>query len=426
MPPEMVASNIDKKNDAKKAVDPFANMDEAKLRTLPVVGSGGLRKFIVKNNIFKGISNLKKKELIDDVLVSKWWRDNIISPSKGKPTKKADKPTKKANKPTKDRAKDVADLGKSLKLRQELQRDLRICEDRIKKRDESIIERDDEIKALNLLIKKKVKKSVKKVDENFEEPKKANGNTRSNNLKVSDIEDIMGKSDSSSESSTSVPPPPPLPPPPKTQAEPIATQTEGDEIPTDSSTQTPPPHTEGLITHQEPQKQNVDAGHTIINMYCGGNHHPDYPVPQSVVRHALNINQAPLYQQQDMAEFLRREEQQQTEPSRRAEPKQSLSDIRGKFSKPAKKFEPVKTIKPNKPIDFDKQKKPQITKKVEEEPEKKSAFEDDDEEEEDEVDKIRRIKREEVARETGKSKGKGFSDAFKRRLEEKLGAGKKS
>ena len=381
--------------------DPFSNMNEEKLRTLPVIGVGGLRKFVVKNNIFKGISNLKKGELINDILVSKWWRDNITN----KTSKKSDDISKKSDDKSddeskkKNKAKDVADLAKSLKLRQELQRDLRICEDRIKKRDKSIIERDDEIEALNLLIKKRVdkkdKKSVKKVKKSDKEVDKLvdelkdDEDLRPNNLQVSDIQDIMG--DSKPPSPPPAPPiPPPIAPPPK------------EPIPTDSSTQTPPPHTEGLITHQEPQKQNVDAGHTIVNVYCGGNHHPDYPVPQSVVRQALNANKAPLYQQQDIGNFLR--------------------DEARNFNKPAKKFEPVKTITPNKPIDFEKTKrKPERTTQTEDEPLKKSSFEDDDEEEEDEVDRLRRLKREEVARETGKSKGRGFSDAFKRRLEEKLG-----
>ena len=406
--------------------DPFSNMNEEKLRSLPVVGVGGLRKFVVKNNIFRGISNLKKRELINDILVSKWWRDNITD----KTSKKSDDKSKKSDDESKkDRAKNVDDLSKSLKLRQELQRDLRICEDRIKKRDKSIIERDDEIESLNLLIKKRVdkkgKKSVKKVKKSVKKDKKLDElkddelkvdelkddeDSRPNNLQVSDIQDIMGDS-----KPPIAPPPPPIAPPPPPIAPPPPPK---EPISTDSSTQTPPPHTEGLITHQEPQKQNVNAGHTIVNMYCGGNHHPDYPVPQSVVRQALNANQAPLYQQQDIGNFLRDEARnfQQTEP------KQSLSDIKSKFNKPAKKFEPVKTITPNKPIDFEKTKrKPERSTQTDDEPPKKSAFEDDDEEEEDEVDRLRRLKREEVARETGKSKGKGFSDAFKRRLEEKLG-----
>ena len=95
--------------------------------------------------------------------------------------------------------------------------------------------------------------------------------------------------------------------------------------------------------------------------------------------------------------------------------------IKSKFNKPAKKFEPVKTITPNKPIDFSKKEK---VKKDDDKDDKKSAFEDDSDEEEDEVERMKRLKREEVQRETGKSKGKGFSDAFKKRLEEKLGARK--
>ena len=221
---------------------------------------------------------------------------------------------------------------------------------------------------------------------------------------------------------SSVPTPPNIPPPPPPKlSKTTDTQTETPAT-NEISTQTPapPPNTEGVITHKDIEKKTIDNGHTIINMYCGGNHHPDYPVPQSVVRSALNVNQQPLNQQKDMSDFLR-QESINFENFKKQQQQPTMSDIKSKFNKPAKKFEPVKTITPNKPIDFSKKEK---VKKDDDKDDKKSAFEDDSDEEEDEIERMKRLKREEVARETGKSKGKGFSEAFKRRLEEKLGARK--
>ena len=39
-----------------------------------------------------------------------------------------------------------------------------------------------------------------------------------------------------------------------------------------------------------PDKKNVDLGHTIINVYVSGSDHPNFPIPQSVVRKALDAN----------------------------------------------------------------------------------------------------------------------------------------
>jgi acid stress-induced BolA-like protein IbaG/YrbA len=50
-----------------------------KLKKLNVTGVGGLREIVVKNRIFKGISNLKKKQIIEGILSSEWWKTNGIS-----------------------------------------------------------------------------------------------------------------------------------------------------------------------------------------------------------------------------------------------------------------------------------------------------------------------------------------------------------
>jgi hypothetical protein len=36
--------------------------------------------------------------------------------------------------------------------------------------------------------------------------------------------------------------------------------------------------------------ERISVGHAIINIYTGGSSHPDYPIPQSVVKSALNAN----------------------------------------------------------------------------------------------------------------------------------------
>jgi hypothetical protein len=87
---------------------------------MSVVGKGGLRDFVVKNKIFKGIGNMKKQQFIDDILISKWWRDNIgvvnVDNMGGAETKKD------------TRGKRTKSLDESFKLRQKLQQDLQLCE----------------------------------------------------------------------------------------------------------------------------------------------------------------------------------------------------------------------------------------------------------------------------------------------------------
>lgn len=474
--------------------DPFKGMDEEKLKKLPVLGKKGLRAFIVKNNIFKGIGNLKKQQLIDDVLVSKWWRDNI-SGEKTKPLKKGASDEEKATK----KEKEVKDLSEALKKRQKLQNELRDCESRISKKNKGLAEKDDEISKLNKLIEesskkkkpkprkkkskkkklierpdnlkldldeellklipklddavdeldetqtkkdemvKEIQKIIEKSDIEDVEPKKVEEVLLETTVKIAEvINDLDDEPEKDKEKAveevsevitnwwsdnnlsdffsgtTSAPPPAPPLSPKKQPAKPIETQTEPQTK--DAETQTDSPN-ERFITHKEPQRRNIDNGHTIVNMYCGGNNHPDFPVPQSVVRQALDANQQPLFQQQQVGEFLR--EQQQP-------PQQSLSSLKSKFNAPVRKFETVKSADRIQK----KQDKPPVSQKTTEqttqtEPRPKSRFEDDSDEEEDEADRLRRLRREEIAREFAGSKKKGFSEAFKARLSEKLGVGKK-
>lgn len=160
-----------------------------------------------------------------------------------------------------------------------------------------------------------------------------------------------------------------------------------------------------LISKKENDKKQMDLGHTIVNIYCGGNSHPDYPIPQSVVRNALNSQNLEPPLQKQVEQFLRQEAIQTP-----------LSDIKKKFSKteiPAvKKFPKVETTKPLQ--------KPILPTKTE--VKTSSNFEDDDEEEETSEERAKRERAEEIAKEIGKSKGKGKTEKFKSRLEGILGA----
>ena len=44
---------------------------------------------------------------------------------------------------------------------------------------------------------------------------------------------------------------------------------------------------------KKPYKTMETVGHTIVNVYCGGSSHPDFPVPQSIVRKALEAEKLP-------------------------------------------------------------------------------------------------------------------------------------
>ena len=44
---------------------------------------------------------------------------------------------------------------------------------------------------------------------------------------------------------------------------------------------------------KKPYKTLETVGHTIVNVYCGGSSHPNFPVPQSIVRKALEAEKLP-------------------------------------------------------------------------------------------------------------------------------------
>ena len=51
---------------------------EDDLKKMRVTGKDGLRELVVREKIFTGISSLKKKEIIDRIIDSKWWSRNCV------------------------------------------------------------------------------------------------------------------------------------------------------------------------------------------------------------------------------------------------------------------------------------------------------------------------------------------------------------
>ena len=115
---------------------------------------------------------------------------------------------------------------------------------------------------------------------------------------------------------------------------------------------------EGFISYHDKDKKMIDTGHSIINIYCGGSNHPDFPIPQSLARQALNAQQMPLFQQQQLGQFL---QQQQPVPiqgiPQQAIP-QPIPHPSHENLKPVKKFPPVETTKPLEKIISTEPKKP--------------------------------------------------------------------
>jgi hypothetical protein len=446
-----------KAKDKKKEVveDPFKDMTEEKLSKLKVLGKDGLRAFIVKNKIFSGISNLSKKQLISDVLISEWWRDNIIN--KGK------KPIKKVA--PKKTVKGIEKLpeSKDMKTRQKLQNELRECEARIAKRDALLAKKDTELKKRDEKDAEELKKrAVKAIKEDIKDVKEAEtpvekkeavkelvkevvktdvvekALTRPDNIAIDDTLEIFEMLSKQTGVSINK-----LDDDDKTAIKDGLKKAIDKEIkaPIDkeikkvvkkevkgvsSNGKTAEQH--GLISHHG--NGSIDVGHTVINLYTNGSQHPDFPIPQSVVRQALQAQQMPLQEQHRVAEGLRTYVPESPpiqgipkEVIPREVPHPSHSSIRSRFERsssvpPVKKFP---TVKPPDRIKKEQTKPPVQQDEPEEDEFKPSAFDDDSEEEEEPADKARRLRREQVAKETGRSRGKGRTDKFKNKLDGLLG-----
>ena len=71
---------------------------EDDLKKMRVTGKDGLRELVVREKIFTGISSLKKKEIVDRIIDSKWWSRNCVDETDApkKLTKKQQKEKLKA------------------------------------------------------------------------------------------------------------------------------------------------------------------------------------------------------------------------------------------------------------------------------------------------------------------------------------------
>jgi hypothetical protein len=402
-------------------------MTEDKLRNLSVID---LRKFVVKNKIFKGISNLKKREFINTILSSKWWKDNI---SKVVPVVSSD-------------------------LKKQLEDDIKKCEKKLKETKKKIKPNRDEPKEQKTNSDREQKtNSDREQKTNSDREQKTNSDreqktNRPDNINFAD-DDILTKllpkiiNDGLDE----------LPAEknePKEQL-PILPQI----IPLEFFNEKHSEIDDDLLSHKEPQKKNIDIGHTIINIYCNGNKDPNIPIPQDVVREAINANNAPLYNQQELIEWIKeylksqkdddKEEQNQSQnapiyntyiygghqmpqqqmPQQMPQqqmpqqmPQQTMSNIRSQFNKePVKKWGDVKgadvlksktadeanVSKPNK--DEPKEEKKDEIKEV-------KKFIDDIVEEETKIEKLKRETDEQIKNAMAQSSGNFKSEKFRNRL----------
>ena len=190
----------------------------------------------------------------------------------------------------------------------------------------------------------------------------------------------------------------------------------------------------GLLSHHDEKKKTLDVGNTIINMYCGGSSHPDFPVPQSLVRTALNAQQLPLERQKVVGHDLRQRAKES--PQFQGIPTQhvpspvkheSHKNILSKWKAKAKKFPAVKTVTPLKQIAFpDETPDAKTETKTASRPKRKSmrAVEEDVVVEETPVEEARRLRQEDLQElmEIGRSdtKAKEKRESIKARLESKL------
>jgi hypothetical protein len=392
------------------------------LEKLNVTGVGGLRDLVVKNKIFKGIANLKKKQIIEDILSSDWWKKNGINDEV-----KEEKEGKEEKEEKEGKTEQPTTLKECLTQKQKLRNEIRELERRIKDRDKILKQKQDEEKKQEEEIRenrekrkqrKKENREKKKVESILNTKETQTDEIKENNIEIKkeleEIEEIEEKINKDAKEVKEI----------ETQTE----ETQTEEIKTLPLSHSP--HTEGLISHKEEQKKNVDVGHTIVNVYCGGHQSPNYPVPQYVVRQALNSNNLPLHQQQEIGDMMKQEAPQFTQappqftqappqappqaPQFTQAPTQAPPTAPPAPKSQVRKFPPVQTIKPVRISDI----KPK---------------DKDDDESEDEIEKEERLEREEDQRiqklkeerlaEARSGKQRGFNPKFMERLAQKLSAG---
>ena len=142
------------------------------------------------------------------------------------------------------------------------------------------------------------------------------------------------------------PPPTPAPPPPPPPAPPISPPKKEKTIDLSKESKEveevePNIHNIHLkFKKGEKMQKKLDLGHTIVNIFVGSNQHPDYPIPQSLVRSALNAQNLPENKQKEMAQFLRQEAKNTPVHENVPQPVSIVQE---------KKWAPVRTTPPQKP-----------------------------------------------------------------------------
>ena len=127
------------------------------LKKLNVTGVGGLRDLVVKNKIFKGIANLKKKQIIEDILSSDWWKTNGISEEN-----KEEKEGKEEKEEKEFKTEQPKTLKQCLTQKQKLRNEIRELERRIKDRDKVLKQKQDEEKKKKMKLENNEKKGRNK------------------------------------------------------------------------------------------------------------------------------------------------------------------------------------------------------------------------------------------------------------------------
>ena len=179
---------LDKKEDAR----PLMNIEDLKNRSVKE-----LRKIVVSNKLFSGISKLRKAELIEKISNTPWFKEKSL------PKPEAKRPTIKN------------EYVKALQEQRELKKEIQ-------------------------MLKKQLEENEKKTGTENRDAKIGTENRDDDLLKY---------------------------------------------------------HDDGIM---------IDIGHSILNFYVGGSNHPDFPVPQSIVKQALKSQKLPEEKQKELAEELKK------------------------------------------------------------------------------------------------------------------------
>jgi hypothetical protein len=332
-----------------------------------------LRRLVVDNKLFKGISKMNKRTLISKIMDTSFYASHSQALPKGK------RPTIKSEL-TKARQK-----ARTLKLKLDDVRKKRKPKKGIS--DELFTQLQQE----NIELGKK-KKSI---------PEKKTPSTVPSAPPIQLIP----------KPKIGVPTAPPLPPAAPPPAPPIKEKVN---TPTKVGEKAEPK----IEVSKDGKHKKVDVGNTIINMYCGGSGHPDFPVPQSVVRHALASQALPEREQRAIHRELKKVKAPKFQGIPREVIPKAVPHKTHTPSKMAKRFKAVEPVR-----------RPVVEKKAAAAPADGEAeidpldAEDSDDDvvevkKESNLDKIRRLKQEELAKVAAKGKrGKKKRDAVRAKLE---------